>query len=81
MLKQTVFIQTIIIGVIYAAVVVKYMFHRITFGTRHYNNNTVKGWTIWTLCCASTWIFGWVIGEAVPFFGVSGWPECRQGVL
>lgn len=61
---------TIIIGVIYAAVVVKYLFHRITFGTRHYNHNTVKGWTIWTLCCASTWIFGWVIGEAVPFFGV-----------
>lgn len=64
-------LQTIIIGVIYAAVVVKYIFHRLTFGTRHYNNNTVLGWTIWTLCCAGTWIFGWVIGEAVPFFGVS----------
>ncbi|UZJ51566.1 hypothetical protein CBS101457_000886 [Exobasidium rhododendri] len=61
---------TIIIGVIYASVVVRYLFHRFTFDTRHYNNHTVKGWSIWIGCCAFTWIFGWVIGEAVPFFSV-----------
>ncbi|PWN86587.1 hypothetical protein FA10DRAFT_256956 [Acaromyces ingoldii] len=61
---------TIIIGVIYAAVVAKYLFHRFTFGTKHYNNHTVIGWATWTACCLGTWVFGWVIGEAVPFFSV-----------
>jgi hypothetical protein len=51
---------TIIIGVIYATVVVRYLFHRFTFGTRHYNNHTVIGWSTWIACCLSTWIFGWI---------------------
>lgn len=61
---------TIIIGVIYATVVVRYLFHRFTFNTRHYNNHTVWGWTVWVSCCLFTWVFGWIIGEAVPFFSV-----------
>ena len=51
---------TIIIGVIYAAVVVRYLFHRFTFNTRHYNNHTVIGWSVWVACCLGTWIFGWI---------------------
>ncbi|PWN41759.1 hypothetical protein IE81DRAFT_324256 [Ceraceosorus guamensis] len=65
-----VLVTSIIIGCLYGSVVAKYLFNRITLGTKHYNNNTVKGWIIWIACCASTWVFGWIIGEAVPFFGV-----------
>lgn len=59
---------TIIIGVLYASVVAKYVFGRIFMGTKHYNNHTVIGWTGWTLCVVATWVFGWIIGEAIPFF-------------
>ncbi|EST05001.2 Amino acid transporter, transmembrane [Kalmanozyma brasiliensis GHG001] len=60
---------TIIIGVLYASVVAKYLFSRLTMGTKHYNNHTVLGWTVWVGCVTVTWVLGWVIGEAVPFFG------------
>lgn len=33
------------------------------------NNNTVVGWTGWIVVVLATWVFGWVIGEAIPFFG------------
>ncbi|GAC99099.1 amino acid transporter [Pseudozyma hubeiensis SY62] len=59
---------TIIIGVLYASVVAKYLFGRIFMGTKHYNNHTVLGWAGWIGCVTVTWILGWVIGEAVPFF-------------
>lgn len=59
---------TIIIGVIYASVVAKYLFARMFIGTRHYNNNTAVGWAGWIGCVAITWVLGWVIGEAIPFF-------------
>ncbi|PWZ00254.1 hypothetical protein BCV70DRAFT_107454 [Testicularia cyperi] len=60
---------TIIIGVLYASVVAKYLFGRLFIGTKHYNNHTVLGWAGWIGCVTVTWIMGWVIGEAVPFFG------------
>lgn len=60
---------TIIIGVLYASVVAKYIFGRIFIGTKHYNNHTVIGWAGWTGCVVLTWVLGWVIGEAIPFFG------------
>jgi len=60
---------TVIIGIIYASVVAKYLFARITLGTKDYSHSTTKGWIIWIGCCLSTWAFGWVVGEAVPFFG------------
>ncbi|CAO1618710.1 unnamed protein product [Parajaminaea phylloscopi] len=59
---------TIIIGIIYAAVVAKYLFVRFFGKTRHFANHTVIGWTGWTLIVVVTWIFGWIIGEAIPFF-------------
>ncbi|PWN53940.1 hypothetical protein IE53DRAFT_337943 [Violaceomyces palustris] len=64
-----VFPTTIIIGVIYASVAAKYIFGRIFLGTRHYNNHTALGWAGWIGCVSVTWVFGWVIGEAIPFFG------------
>ncbi|KAJ1018903.1 hypothetical protein NDA16_004706 [Ustilago loliicola] len=59
---------TIIIGVLYASVVAKYLFSRIFLGTKHYNNHTVVGWAGWIGCVVFTWVLGWVIGEAIPFF-------------
>ncbi len=59
---------TIIIGVLYASVVAKYLFSRIFLGTRHYNNHTVIGWAGWVGCVTFTWVLGWVIGESIPFF-------------
>ncbi|KAK0542061.1 hypothetical protein OC846_006857, partial [Tilletia horrida] len=64
-----VFPTTVIIGVLYASVVSKYVFARIFVGTRHYNNHTVLGWSAWTGIVTVTWVLGWIIGEAVPFFG------------
>jgi hypothetical protein len=61
---------TIIIGIIYAQVVAKYLFSRFTIGTKHYSSNSLRSWAIWIGCVSSTWLFGWVIGESVPFFGV-----------
>ncbi|CBQ73658.1 related to neutral amino acid permease [Sporisorium reilianum SRZ2] len=60
---------TIIIGVLYASVVAKYLFGRIFMNTRHYNNHTVVGWAGWVGCVTVTWAAGWAIGEAIPFFG------------
>lgn len=59
---------TIIIGVLYASVVAKYLFGRIFIGSRHYNEHTVIGWAGWIGCVTFTWVLGWVIGEAIPFF-------------
>lgn len=55
---------TIIIGIIYAAVVAKYLFVRIFGKTRHFANHTVLGWAGWIAIVFATWTFGWVIGEA-----------------
>ncbi|SNX84979.1 related to neutral amino acid permease [Melanopsichium pennsylvanicum] len=59
---------TIIIGVLYASVVAKYLFGRLMIGTKHYNNHTKTGWAVWIGCVIFTWVLGWVIGEAIPFF-------------
>lgn len=52
----------------YAAVVAKYLFVRFFGKTRHFANHTVVGWTGWTVIVVCTWLFGWIIGEAIPFF-------------
>lgn len=59
---------TVIIGVLYASVVAKYIFGRIFIGTKHYNNHTTVGWIGWIGCVVFTWVLGWIIGEAIPFF-------------
>ncbi|KAK0524054.1 hypothetical protein OC835_006050 [Tilletia horrida] len=64
-----VFPTTVIIGVLYASVVSKYIFARIFVGSRHYNNHTAVGWSAWTAIVVVTWIIGWIIGEGIPFFG------------
>lgn len=52
----------------YAAVVAKYLFVRFYGKTRHFSSHTVTGWIGWTVIVCVTWVFGWIIGEAVPFF-------------
>ncbi len=64
-----VFPTTIIIGVIYGSVASKLLFARFFAGTRHYDHHTVVGWVGWTSIVFATWFIGFVIGEAVPFFG------------
>jgi hypothetical protein len=45
------------------------VFARIFGGTRHYSNNTAVGWIGWIAIVFGLWTFGWIIGEAIPFFG------------
>lgn len=64
-----VFPTTVIIGVIYASVVAKFIFHRLFYGTRHFNNYTTLGWIGWVGAVLVTWVGGWIVGESIPFFG------------
>lgn len=64
-----VFPTTVIIGVIYASVVAKFLFHRMFYGTRHFNNYTTLGWIGWVGAVLVTWVGGWIVGESIPFFG------------
>ncbi|GAB5590318.1 hypothetical protein Unana1_05218 [Umbelopsis nana] len=59
----------IVIGVIYANITAKYLFNRILRNSRHRYSNTWQGWGLWTVLIIIVWVIGFVIGEAVPFFG------------
>ena len=48
----------------------KYIFVRIFGGTKHYASNSKVGWIGWVVIVFTTWTFGWIIGSAVPFFGL-----------
>ncbi|KAL9933473.1 hypothetical protein V8E36_007649 [Tilletia maclaganii] len=64
-----VMVPTVVIGVLYGSIVSKYIYARIFVGTKHYNHHTVVGWASWAAIVTVTWVLGWIIGEAVPFFG------------
>ncbi|CAO1629251.1 unnamed protein product [Sympodiomycopsis kandeliae] len=63
-----VLVVSVLIGIIYGSVVSKYIFVRVFGKTKHYSSNTTVGWIGWIVIVFAAWTFGWVVGEAVPFF-------------
>lgn len=59
----------IFLGVLYASISARFVFFRVFEGTRHKGNHTVIGWASWAGILAITWVFAFVIAEAIPFFG------------
>lgn len=59
----------IFLGVLYASISARFVFFRVFEGTRHKGNHTVVGWASWAGILAITWVFAFVIAEAIPFFG------------
>ena len=59
----------IMIGVIYASVLSRFLFNRI-FDKRsiHRTGHTLKGWLSWIGICAGTWTAGFIISQVIPFF-------------
>lgn len=64
-----VIVPTIIIGVIYANVSAKFVYHRIMGKSRHAHSNTVIGWAVWTTVMAVIWIIGFIFAEVIPSMG------------
>ncbi|KAE9981418.1 hypothetical protein EG327_006226 [Venturia inaequalis] len=47
----------------------KSLFVRILRNTHHLTSNTKTHWAVWLACTYSTGFLGWILAEAVPFFG------------
>jgi len=62
-------IPTIVIGVIYANVVSKYLYNRLLRNSRHKHSNTWQGWSAWIAVVVITWLLGMVVAEVIPSFG------------
>jgi hypothetical protein len=47
----------------------KSLFVRILRNTPHLTSNTKTHWAVWLGCTYGTGLLGWILSEAVPFFG------------
>ncbi|KAJ7176999.1 hypothetical protein C8R46DRAFT_1246242 [Mycena filopes] len=62
-------IPTIVyLGSLYSSVTARFVFFRLYPKSHHRYSNTVQGWLTWSAIIAVTWVFAFIIGEAVPFF-------------
>ncbi|KAF9891030.1 hypothetical protein FE257_005289 [Aspergillus nanangensis] len=50
-------------------VAAKSLFVRFLRGTRHLTENTMTHWSVWLSCTYGTGLVGWVLCEAIPFYG------------
>ena len=64
-----VIVPTLVIGVIYANVSAKFVFHRIMGKSRHAHSNTVIGWGVWVAVMAVIWLVGFIFAEVIPSMG------------
>jgi hypothetical protein len=64
-----VIVPTLVIGVIYANVSAKFIYHRIMGASRHAHSNTVIGWGVWFAVMAGIWVIAFVFSEVVPSMG------------
>ncbi|EMC94292.1 hypothetical protein BAUCODRAFT_228522 [Baudoinia panamericana UAMH 10762] len=64
-----VIIPTLVIGVIYANVSAKFIYHRIMGRSRHAHSNTVIGWSAWIGVMIGIWIIAWIFAEVIPSMG------------
>jgi hypothetical protein len=58
----------IMLGVLYASVVARFIFFRIMRNSKHRYSHSVIGWGVWASVIAGVWIFAFVIAGLVPFF-------------
>ena len=50
-------------------VAAKSLFVRALRGTHHLTENTKTHWAVWLTCTYGTGLAGWILSEAIPFFG------------
>lgn len=50
-------------------VAAKSLFVRILRNTHHLTSNTKTHWIVWFSCTFGTGLIGWILSEAIPFFG------------
>lgn len=74
--KKTAFgpviVPTIIIGVIYANVSVKFIYRLLMRDSPHQHSHTVIGWGVWILLMTVYWFTAFVFAEAIPNMGDFG---------
>lgn len=64
-----VIVPTLVIGVIYANVSAKFVYHRLMGKSHHAHSNTAIGWGVWVAVMAVIWIVGFVFSEVIPSMG------------
>ena len=64
-----VIVPTLVIGVIYANVSAKFVYHRIMGKSRHAHSNTIIGWGMWVLVMAGIWLLAFLFAEVIPSMG------------
>ncbi|KAF7191506.1 N amino acid transport system protein [Pseudocercospora fuligena] len=65
-----VIVPTLVIGVIYANVSAKFIYHKLIMGkSRHQHSNTVIGWGVWALVMIAVWLVAFVFAEVIPSMG------------
>lgn len=67
-----VIVPTIIIGVIYANVSIKFVYRLVMRDSRHQHSHTVVGWGVWVLLMAAFWFVAFVFAEVIPSMGDFG---------
>ena len=58
----------IMLGVLYASVVGRFLFFRIMRNSKHRYSHSVVGWTVWASVIAGCWVFAFIIAGVIPFF-------------
>ena len=65
-----VIVPTLVIGVIYANVSAKLVYHRFLLrGSKHAHSNTVIGWSVWAVVMAAIWFIAFIFAEIIPSMG------------
>ncbi|KAI1610475.1 transmembrane amino acid transporter protein-domain-containing protein [Exophiala viscosa] len=67
-----VIVPTIIIGVIYANVSVKFIYRVIMRDSRHQHSHTFIGWGMWIILMTIFWFVAFVFAEVIPSMGDFG---------
>lgn len=64
-----VIVPTLVIGVIYANVSAKFIYHRVMGNSRHAHSNTAIGWGVWIAVMTSIWFVAFIFSEVIPSMG------------
>lgn len=64
-----VIVPTLVIGVIYANVSAKFVYHRIMGSSRHAHSHTIIGWGAWAAVMAGIWFIAFIFAEVIPSMG------------
>ena len=58
----------IMLGVLYASVVGRFLFFRIMRNSVHRYSHSLVGWTVWIAVIAGLWVFAFIIAGVITFF-------------